>query len=95
MNKLEQSADQEARHSHKERADRLVKDLHKVAEALVDSIGRVAELKGLLREANDRLADIPMQDDGQAYKEAEKFRERLSKALGARNNERDETKGEK
>ncbi len=73
MNKLEQSADQEARHSHKERADRLVEDLRKVAEALVDNIGRVAELEELLWKAYVGL----LKKDGSEVDIATEIREAL------------------
>jgi len=40
---------------------------------------RSAELEQALEEAKDRIKDLLLKDDGQAYKEAEKFLDLLTK----------------
>ena len=59
-----------------------IEQAHDDAQLACDSAGcRIKELEYLVKRSIDRLNDCILQDDGQAYKEAEKFIDIANKAL--------------
>lgn len=57
--------------------ERMKREIESLRESRVKELGEIRKLRATLAQATDRIKDMLQGDDGQAWKEAEKFLTRL------------------
>lgn len=62
-------------YDHQDSAEilQMKRDLENLRESRIKELGEISNLRAMLSQATDRIKDLLKGDDGQAWKEAEKF----------------------